>query len=229
MATLILVRHGRTTANASGILAGRSPGVTLDETGRDQAAQTGERLAAVGLAALVSSPLERCRATAQAVTDAHPAAPELDVDDRLTECDYGDWQGRSLKELAAEDLWRTVQHQPSAARFPDGESLREMSDRAVAAVRERDARLHAAHGAHAVWVAVSHGDIIKAVLADASGAHLDHFQRFVVDPGSVSIVRYTAERPFVLAMNTRGGDLAWLDHRPETPEGDAVVGGGAGS
>lgn len=229
MATLILVRHGRTTANAGGTLAGRLPGVTLDEEGRRQARATGERLSTVGLAAVVSSPLERCRDTAEEIATVQETRPGIELEERLTECDYGAWQGRALKELAKEDLWRTVQHQPSAARFPDGESLREMADRAVAAVRERDTAVQAAHGPEAVWVAVSHGDVIKAVLADAAGAHLDHFQRFVVDPGSVSIVRYTAERPFVLGVNTRAGDLAWLDRPATVPEGDAVVGGGAGS
>ena len=169
MATVILVRHGRTTANAAGVLAGRPPGVRLDDVGRDQAARTGERLAAVPLAAVVTSPLERCRQTAAAIV-ARPARPAAGRHRRgLTECDYGDWQGRPLKELAKEKLWKTVQTQPSAATFPGGESMAAMQARAVAAVRRRDAAVEAEHGPGAVWVAVSHGDIIKSVLADALG------------------------------------------------------------
>lgn len=226
MATVILVRHGRTTANASGILAGRTPGVELDETGREQAARTGERLGAVPLVAVVSSPLERCRQTAQAVLDHQAGSPEAPVDDGITECDYGDWQGRSLSDLASEDLWSVVQNQPSAATFPGGESLGSMQARAVAAVRRHDAAIEAEHGPGAVWVAVSHGDIIKAVLADALGMHLDLFQRLHVNPASASIVSYAPTRPHVIAMNTDAGDLRWLAAAP--PAEDAPVGGGAG-
>lgn len=234
MATVILVRHGRTTANASGTLAGRLPGVRLDETGEGQAARTGERLAVVPLAALVTSPLERCRQTAKAVAKAHPSAPPTTTDRGITECDYGEWQGRPLKELAKEKLWATVQSQPSAAAFPGGESLTEMQARAVAAVRRRDAAVEAEHGPGAVWVAVSHGDIIKSVLADALGMHLDLFQRLHVDPASVSVVRYTGSRPYVLATNTHAGDLSWLAPPPgrkgsrKRTSTDAALGGGAG-
>lgn len=245
MATVILVRHGRTTANTAGTLAGRLPGVRLDDTGAEQAARTGERLAVVPLAGVVSSPLERCRQTAKAITTAHPGSPRLTTDRGITECDYGEWSGRPIKELAKEKLWSLVQTQPSAATFPGGESMIAMQGRAVAAVRRLDAAFEAEHGPGAVWVAVSHGDVIKSVLADALGLHLDLFQRLHVDPASVSIVRYTATRPYVLATNTHAGDLSWLappagksakqaskkaskkaGRRPAPT--DAVVGGGAG-
>jgi probable phosphomutase (TIGR03848 family) len=231
MATVILLRHGRTSANASGQLAGRLAGVKLDDTGREQARRVGERLAAVPLRVVVTSPLERCRQTARAVLTAHPTPPDLLTDRGILECDYGDWQGRPLKELTKEPLWSTVQTQPSAVTFPGGESMRAMQARSVEAVRRHDAAVEAAHGAHAVWVAVSHGDIIKSVLADALGLHLDAFQRIQVDPASLSLVRYTGARPYVLATNTHAGDLSWLGAEPqEAPEGgdDAVVGGGAG-
>ena len=234
MATVILVRHGRTTANAAGTLAGRLPGVKLDDAGVEQAARTGERLAAVPLAAVASSPLERCRQTARAIVRAQPGAPSLATDRGITECDYGDWQGRAIKELAREKLWSTVQTQPSAAAFPGGESMGGMQARAVSAVRRRDASIEAEHGAGAVWAAVSHGDVIKSVLADALGMHLDLFQRLHVDPASISIIRYTGSRPYVLAVNTHAGDLSWLAPRRGRRTGgrrrttDAVVGGGSG-
>jgi probable phosphomutase (TIGR03848 family) len=233
MATLILVRHGRTTANASGVLAGRTTGVKLDELGRQQAAKAGERLAAVRLAAVVTSPLERCRQTAKAILAAQPAEVSALTEKAITECDYGEWQGRALKELAKEPLWRTVQAQPSAAAFPGGESMLTMQARSVAAVRRLDAAMSAEHGPDAVWAAVSHGDIIKSILADALGMHLDLFQRLHVDPASISVIRYTDSRPFVLATNTHDGDLAWLNPpakkaRGRKPVTDAAVGGGAG-
>ncbi|HWJ10781.1 MAG TPA: histidine phosphatase family protein [Nocardioides sp.] len=234
MATLLLVRHGRTTANASGLLAGRTPGVVLDDTGVEQVTRTGARIAAVPLARLVTSPQERCKQTAKAVADGqrgagHPVTRAI-TEKALAECDYGDWQGQAIKELLKEPLWRTVQQQPSAVTFPGGESMVAMQHRAVAAVRRIDAAVTAEHGADAVWVAVSHGDIIKSLLADALGMHLDLFQRINVDPASVSVIRYAPDRPYVLASNTHDGDLSWLRRRETTdgPAEGAVVGGGAG-
>ncbi|GAB2454587.1 histidine phosphatase family protein [Nocardioides hungaricus] len=233
MATVILVRHGRTTANTAGTLAGRLPGVRLDDTGAGQAARVGERLAAVPLAGVVTSPLERCRQTARAIVQAHPGSPRVTTERGITECDYGDWSGRQIKELAKEKLWSLVQTQPSAATFPGGESMIAMQARSAGAVRRLDAAFEGEHGPGAVWVAVSHGDVIKSVLADALGLHLDLFQRLHVDPASISIIRYTAARPFVLATNTHAGDLAWLAPpanrgRRRRPATDAVIGGGAG-
>jgi 2,3-bisphosphoglycerate-dependent phosphoglycerate mutase len=235
MATVILARHGRTAANAGGVLAGRSKGVHLDDTGTSQSQAAAERLVGIELAAVVTSPLERCRETARLLA---PGARAIS-DRRLLECDYGDWTGRELKLLAKEKLWRTVQTQPSGARFPGGESLPEMSARAVAAIRNRDASVDSETGDHAVWLAVSHGDVIKAILADALGMHLDAFQRIVVDPASLSVIRYTPHRAFVLTMNSSSGSLAHLAAKPSrrrtrrsghsgAHSGDAAVGGGAG-
>ena len=226
MATVILVRHGRTTANAPGVLAGRSAGVRLDDVGRDQSLRTAESLAVVPLATVVSSPLERCRQTSRIILGRQRGTPTVLTDRALTECDYGEWQGRPLAELAREPLWSVVQTQPSAAAFPGGESMAAMQARAVAAVRRHDAAVQAEHGAGAVWAAVSHGDVIKSVLADALGMHLDLFQRITVNPASVSIVRYGTSRPDVVASNVDFGDLSWL--ASAGPVGDAPVGGGAG-
>ena len=230
MTTVLLLRHGRTTANAGGVLAGWTPGVQLDDAGRGQAQAVGERLAKVPLAAVVSSPLERCRQTADAVVAGRKIAVE--TDDRLGEARYGDWTGRTIKELAKEPLWKVVQQHPSAAVFPgpEGEGLAQTQARAVAAVRAWNATL----GPDAVWLACSHGDVIKAILADALGLHLDQFQRIVVDPASISVVTYTDTRPFVLRVNDTGGDVSALIPPPRKrgrrkASSDAVVGGGAGS
>jgi probable phosphomutase (TIGR03848 family) len=233
MATVILARHGRTTANATGVLAGRSKGVDLDEHGVEQARAAAERLAGLPVAAIVTSPLERCRQTARELNAAQQTRLRVSTDRGLLECDYGEWTGRELKTLAKEPMWRTVQSHPSAAEFPGGESMAAMAARAVATVRRWDARVEAEHGPDAVWVAVSHGDVIKAVLADALGMHLDAFQRIVVDPASLSVVRYTPLRPFVVASNTSAGDLAHLrpparSRRRRRATSDAPVGGGAG-
>ncbi|MGV9270604.1 histidine phosphatase family protein [Kitasatospora sp. NPDC003701] len=235
MPTLLLVRHGRSTANTAGILAGWTPGVDLDDTGREQAAALAGRLAAVPLVQAVSSPLDRCRQTLEPLLAVRPELAALAEDERLGECHYGEWTGRPLGELAKEPLWRTVQDHAAAAAFPGGESLRELSHRTVNAVREWNAKIAAEHGEDAVWLACSHGDVIKAVVADALGLHLDHFQRISVEPCSVTAIRYTPQRPFVLRMGDTG-DLTSLAPKPSggghgggaaTPAGDAVVGGTA--
>lgn len=237
MATVILARHGRTTANASGLLAGRMHGVHLDETGISQAKAAGERMATLPLATIVTSPLVRCKETARRIAAQQPV-PEVPLisEGRLSECDYGDWSGRELKTLAKEKLWQVVQGHPSAAAFPNGESIAQMSTRAVQGLRDWDARVTQEYGEQAVWLAVSHGDVIKAIVADALGMHVDLFQRLVVDPGSLTVLRYTPMRPFVLTLNTTSGDLGGLrppqargSRRRAPTSGDAAVGGGAGS
>ncbi|HMU37308.1 MAG TPA: MSMEG_4193 family putative phosphomutase [Marmoricola sp.] len=224
MAILILARHGRTAANASGILAGRTAGIGLDEQGIAQARSAELRLEGLELSRVVSSPMQRCLQTAGLLAPDH----EVAVEPGLDECDYGDWTGGQVKDLAAEDLWRTVQVHPTRARFPNGESVSEMATRAVLSVRRIDSEVTEAQGEDSIWLAVSHGDIIKALLNEALGAHLDAFQRILVNPASLSVIRYTSERPYVLAMNTTSGGLADL-LRPTSDHArvrGATVGGG---
>jgi probable phosphomutase (TIGR03848 family) len=237
VATLILVRHGRTTANTDGVLAGRTPGIRLDDVGEDEVRAIAERLAVLPLHKIVTSPLERCRQTANALARAQPGHVRVRVDRRLTECGYGAWTGQPLKQLAKDPLWKTVQAHPSGVTFPDGESMREMQARAVGAVRQVDDEVEAEAGPDALWAAVSHGDVIKAVIADALGLHLDQFQRIVVYPASVSVIRYTPLRPFVMHVNDHGTDLATLRppkrrtrRRParDSVDSDAPVGGWSG-
>ena len=232
MATVLLLRHGRTTSNADGSLAGRSA-VALDDAGVAQALAIGERLSGLPLRTVVSSPLPRCLQTVELALPAHPPV----VDAGLVECGYGAWEGQPLKRLAKEPLWRIVQMHPSAVTFPgpDGESMAAMSARAVSAVRTWDERVTTEHGPDALWLACSHGDVIKAIIADALGLHLDLFQRIAVDPGSVTVVRYTPGRPFLLRCNDTAAPLASLvptkrsrRRRAGPADSDAPVGGGLG-
>jgi probable phosphomutase (TIGR03848 family) len=230
MTVVLIVRHGL-TASTGKALTGWLPGISLDDRGQQQAAALASRLATVPLAAVVSSPLERCQQTAGIISASQAGqAPVVQTDDRLGECKYGDWTGKPLRQLARDPLWRVVQAHPSAVTFPgaDGESMAGMQQRAVAAVRDWNGRL----GQGAVYLICSHGDVIKAILADALGVHLDMSQRIQVDPCSLSIIRYTPLRPFVLRMNDIGGDtasIAALAGKRESAAGaDAQVGGGAG-
>jgi probable phosphomutase (TIGR03848 family) len=235
MTVVLVVRHGL-TASTGKALTGWLPGIDLDDRGQQQAAALASQLAEVPLAAIVTSPLERCQQTAAIICswrrslDTTGQEPAVQTDDRLGECRYGDWTGKSLRQLSRDPLWRVVQAHPSAVRFPgeNGESMIAMQQRAVTAVRDWNARL----GPDAVYLICSHGDVIKAILADALGMHLDMAQRIQVDPCSLSIIRYTTLRPFVLRMNDTSGDAAGLAafarKRSSAQETDAQVGGGAG-
>jgi probable phosphomutase (TIGR03848 family) len=226
---VLLVRHGLTAVTGS-VLSGWTPGVALDDRGAAQAQALAARLAPVRLDAVVTSPLERCVQTATAIVDQRDPVP-FHRDERLGECKYGEWTNRPLKKLAKEPLWQVVQHHPSAVRFPgpDGESMLDMQHRAVSAVRDWNARL----GPRAVYVICSHGDVIKAIVADALGLHLDQCQRIQADPCSLTVIRYTPLRPFLVRMNDNGGDVSSLIRRDPPHEGrressDGAVGGGAG-
>ncbi len=226
--TVLLLRHGRSTSNTAHTLAGRSEGVDLDDKGREQAAGLVDRVGELPIRAVVCSPLLRCRRTIKPLAEALGLAPV--IDERISEVDYGAWTGRKIGDLTKEPLWAVIQAHPSAAVFPDGEGLAQVQARAVAAIRDHDRRLADEHGGDALWLACTHGDVIKAVVADALGMHLDGFQRIAADPASTSVIRYTALRPFVLHVNHTGTRLtAALTPPPpsedQTPPGDAVVGG----
>lgn len=233
MPTVLLLRHGRTTANTAGILAGHMPGVALDETGLAQAAEAAKRLAGLPLVAAVSSPLPRCLETIH--TALGDRGITVETDDAIAEYRYGDWEGRKLSDLVHEPLWKVVQEHPSAAVFPNGDAAAHTAARAVAAVRGHDARIAAEYGRDAIWLACTHGDIVKAVVADALGVHFDMFQRISAGTASITAIRYTPERPYVLRLNDTGSDLADLvaaEHNADDPQPDdgepatGAVGGG---
>lgn len=231
--TVILLRHGRSTSNTAQTLAGRSDGVDLDEKGQEQARALVDRIGSLPIRAVVRSPLLRCRSTVEPLAAALGLEPI--VDERISEVDYGQWTGRKIGDLVKEPLWAVVQQQPSAAVFPGGEGLAHVQARAVEAVREHDRRLAEEHGGDVLWVACTHGDVIKAIVADALGTHLDSFQRITADTASMSVIRYTTLRPFVVHVNHTGDQLASsLTAKPpessdseakDVPPSDAVVGG----
>jgi len=204
--------------------------VALDEQGQVQADALVQRLAQLPLAAVVCSPLQRCRDTVAPLAQAREL--EVTVDEGFIEVDYGEWTGRELRTLGKEPLWKVVQTHPSGAVFPGGEALAAMQARAVTAVREWDTKLAAEHGPQMLWLACTHGDLIKAILADALGMHLDGFQRIVANPGSVSAVTYTETRPFVQRINDCADDLRSLvppkRRRRRRSSSDATPGGPTG-
>lgn len=211
MTTLLLIRHG---ANdwVHGRLAGRIPGVHLNEEGRQQAQAVAQRLHDIPLAAVYASPLDRTLETAQAIV-AERDMTITQVPD-LREVDYGEWQGAELKVLYEHELWPGVQHYPSGTRFPGGETLGESQMRMVQALE----RIRAGHGEHDVIAVVSHADLIKLACAYYIGMHMDLFQRLEIGTCSVTAFRFTKAGPRLLVMNDQGS-LAHL--RPKPPEAAA--------
>jgi probable phosphomutase (TIGR03848 family) len=197
MRLLLLLRHA-VTEQTGARLSGWTPGLHLSAAGREQAEGLAGRLGPVPLDAVYSSPLERCQETAVVVADAKGL--KVDTLEDLGEVRYGDWTGRTLKELAREPLWKLVQTAPSAARFPEGESLFEMQTRAVQAIE----RLREAHPGQTVAVC-SHGDVIKAVACHYLGMHLDLFQRLVVSPASLTAIAF-GPAPHLVRLNDVGGN-----------------------
>jgi probable phosphomutase (TIGR03848 family) len=196
---LLLVRHGLTRVTGTR-LTGWEPGFGLSDEGREQAERTAERLAALPIRAIYSSPLERCRETAEPL--ARRTRLSLRVRPQLGEVRFGAWTGRTLAQLRRTKLWRRVQLAPSNVRFPGGESFLEVQTRAV----EEALRIADAHKDGVVAV-FSHADVIKLVLAHAAGMPLDAFQRLVVDPCSVSVLSVANGFGRIVTVNDTG-DLA---------------------
>jgi probable phosphomutase (TIGR03848 family) len=201
---VLLVRHGRTPTTGQ-VLPGRAAGLHLSEEGTAQAEAVAERIGQLAdggtgttgrrPVAVYASPLERTQETARPI--ARRLGLRVRSDRGLLECDFGDWTGAKLADLAKKPEWATVQRNPSGFRFPAGESFLEMQTRMATAL----ARLIERHRGETV-VAVSHADPIKAVVAQAAGTPLDLFQRLTVAPCSVSALAYTGHGPFVLTVNS---------------------------
>jgi len=202
--TLVLfVRHGQTPTTGT-TLPGQAPGLHLGDKGRSQAQVAASRIAGVpSVAAVYASPMERTRETAAPIARARKL--RVRQAKGLIECDFGKWTGRKLADLRKLNAWRTVQRYPSGFRFPGGESFSGMQTRAVECVQN----LVECHGGETI-VAVSHADVIKAIVASATGTHLDLFQRIVISPCSVTAILYTADGPIVLTVNSTGDSLASL-------------------
>jgi len=200
---VLLVRHAL-TATTGTVLPGRAPGLHLSAKGREQADAVAARMRGLRrLTAVYTSPMERAQETAAPVARAFGLTACVEAG--LTECDFGEWTGRRLRELYRKPEWKAVQRYPSGFRFPKGESFPEMQTRVATTLGELVAR----HPGETI-VAVSHGDPIRVAVALALGTPLDLFQRIAILPASITAVAYGASGPRVLAVNSLGDDLAAL-------------------
>ena len=187
-ATIYLLRHGHSTANAKSILAGRDASVSLSPRGIEQAQavmhELGERKFAK---------MPRCLETLRPL--AGKSKLKIEKDGGLIEMEYGDWSGKKLLALSRKKMWSEIQARPSLVRFPNGESFLEMQGRSLESVKSL-----AIPGAEIL--VCSHGDVIKAIVAGLVGLHLDNFQRLTIDPASITVIDLFAESAQIRLMNS---------------------------
>lgn len=220
MSLVVLVRHAHSQANAAGILSGRRPNIALSEKGRTQAQELATRLGELKVKELRVSPLQRCVETIDPWVSTKSRIRRIE-DHGITEVDYGKWSGRTLRSLSREKLWKIVQENPSRVFFPDGEGMANMQARAIESMH----LALASTGTGAV-VMVSHGDVIKALVAANLGMRLDDFQRIIIDPASVTLFDFSSKTPRLLLLNdshTNIGDLGITSTKKRF-----LVGGGSG-
>jgi len=208
MPTFLLIRHGENEYVAKGRLAGRIPGVHLNEKGLAQAQTLGEALAKAPVKAVYASPLERTMETAQPIAEA--LGQQVIPESGLLEVDFGDWQDKTLKQLRRRKLWKTVQSSPSLTRFPAGETFADAQQRIVAAIE----KLSTQHKSTDLIVCVSHSDIIKLALAYYLGVHIDLFQRLMIAPASISTLHIGEGWARVINYN-HGVNFDFPQHTPK--------------
>ncbi len=182
MPKIVLIRHAHSTANAAGVLSGQLPDVHLSKSGKEQAERLAERLGKLTISQVQVSPMDRCSETLAPWLSKYGKNVNVIMEPSLVEVDYGKWSGKKLATLSRLKLWRKVQGQPSAVTFPDGESLAQMQVRAMRPIHKFFA------SDLEMTIMVSHGDVIKAIVASSLGMHLDDFQRIVIDPASITIL-----------------------------------------
>jgi probable phosphomutase (TIGR03848 family) len=224
MTRILLIRHAHSIANQKGVLAGRTDGVLLTELGISQSEDLAKRLAGSKISKVHISPLERCHLTIAPLLKTIPTKdrPKVEINEDLSEVDYGKWTGRKLSTLYREKLWKIVQNRPSAMYFPAGEGLAQVQVRAMKAV-------HAAASDSGLQVIVSHGDVIKSIVAAVLGTHLDNFQKIVIDPASITVLDFDGNDFRLLTLNntpTPISELAKSSSKKRPVK--ALLGGGSG-
>lgn len=221
MATVYLVRHGRTPANDKGILAGRTKGVFLDDLGVLQAETLAKTLENIEFKKIIVSPMERCQQTAKILNQFSKNPLKPNIDSGISECDYGDWSNKKLSTLRRKPLWKNVQERPSGVQFPNGEKMSDMLERVKSTIFENASKLKDQDN----MLVVSHGDPIRSFIADSLGIHLDNFQRITIDPCSLSIVRVNQGYIQVVSVNNRVNVPTQTKKKKKF---GSVLGGGAG-
>lgn len=197
MSLILLIRHGENEYVKTGKMAGRLPGIHLNERGRQQAAELAEALINVPLKAIYSSPLERAVETAEPIAEGRKI--EIQLRSELMENDIGKWQGRTMKQLNRTKKWKIVQRAPSRFTFPEGESFPQTQTRVIMCLDQIAIR----HKPRDIVAVVFHADPIKLAVAYFLGMPLDHFQRLGCDTASVSVLHLTETGAQLIKLNQK--------------------------
>ena len=219
MARIVLLRHAHSVANEKNILAGRTSGISLSKNGRDQAFELVKRIGDLKFDEVAVSPLQRCRETIDPWLASVNGGVAVTIDETISEVDYGSWSGKSLASLRRKSQWKIVQNFPSQMTFPGGESLLEMQARALTGFY----RLNAVKG-KGPRLLVSHGDVIKSIVAHCLGLHLDQFQRLVIDPASLTVIDTDSGVSRLVRFNDAKGFLS-----NDVSAKESTVGGSTGN
>lgn len=222
MARLVFIRHAHSTANDAGILSGQLPGISLSKKGKKQAEELVERLGASNFDSIRVSPMQRCEETISPWINSKYSRgmKSYTIDESLIEMDYGLWSGRKLSSLSREKMWKEIQEKPSTVQFPQGERMRSMQKRALTSVSS--ALSESKNGTH---LFVSHGDVLKAVVASLLKLKLDDFQSLVIDPASVTVIDFDGNKSRLLAFNDSHSPIAPMTAMEKSTK--ALLGGGA--
>jgi len=219
MARIVLLRHAHSIANEKNILAGRISGISLSKKGVEQAQGLVERLGQTSFDQISISPLQRCKETIAPWMKSHGGKTVATVDQGISEVDYGSWSGKSLASLRKKSLWKTVAEHPSQMVFPDGESILEMQARALSSFYS----LNAVKGKRPRLL-VSHGDVIKSIVAHCLGMHLDQFQKLIIEPASLTIIDTDNGVSRLIRFNDVSGKL-----NADASDTAAALGGSTGN
>jgi probable phosphomutase (TIGR03848 family) len=222
VARLVFIRHAHSTANDAGILSGQLPGVSLSKKGMKQAEGLVERIGATAFDSARVSPLQRCEETIAPWLNSRysKSLKSYQIEDALIEMDYGSWSGRKLSSLSREKMWKQIQSRPSTVQFPDGERMRSMQKRALSSVS--DAISQKKNGTH---LFVSHGDVLKAIVASLLKIKLDDFQSLVIDPASITVIDFDGSKSRLLAFNDSHSPLAPMTTMEKSTK--VLLGGGS--
>jgi probable phosphomutase (TIGR03848 family) len=221
---IFLLRHALSVANDSGVLAGQISGISLSKSGEEQARNLVERIGAVKFDSIRVSPMQRCQETIAPWVESlyGSGIGQYLLDDQVIEMDYGTWSGKKLSRLSRDSLWKQIQSSPSKVTFPGGEKFTAMQKRSFKTIQELGARKKGSN--HLV---VSHGDVIKAIVASCLKMKLDDFQSLIIDPASVTVIDFDGDTARLIAYNDKTSEFRKFMQSPKSMK--ALLGGGAGT
>jgi probable phosphomutase (TIGR03848 family) len=196
MTTFLLLRHAHSVANKAGILAGQLEGIGLSKDGIAQVNKLTSSFENLKIDRIISSPMQRCLETVEGI--ARSKRKRISIDERLIEMNYGSWSGKKLSKLSRMKEWKVIQTKPSAFRFPQGESFKELEERIESLLKD----LSRKYPKETILI-ITHGDIVKIAASLTVGSGLNNFQKFAVDPCSLTTLSWGSKARMLLTFNQK--------------------------